>query len=107
MWSVVSTGVWSVVFGSYWFVCGLCQVLVCENGEWKMMTVDESKPRVGLCVVSGSYWCVCVVCGSYWCVCVWSVVSGRYWSVWSVVDTGVWSGSVVGTGVWSVVGVGV
>jgi len=23
----------------------LCQVLVCENGEWKMMTVDESKPH--------------------------------------------------------------
>ena len=23
----------------------LYQVLVCESGEWKMMTVDESKPR--------------------------------------------------------------
>jgi len=50
-----------VVCGRYWSVCGLglCQVLVCENGEWKMMTVDESKPRVGLCVVCGRYWCVC------------------------------------------------
>jgi len=30
-----------------YLLIGIVQVLVCENGEWRMQTVDESKPRGG------------------------------------------------------------